>query len=111
MSNPTTEARRYVARCLNLNPHNEAEWPLKTLDGLVALRAERGESAFIREINQMMTDPNPTTKRKPPKSWSTCPHCYGRATKILHLGTGLVECQQCDRSYVPPGPPPYRIAN
>lgn len=42
------------------------------------------------------------TTRKPPKSWRVCPACYGRATKIFSLTTGLYLCQQCDHEYPPP---------
>ncbi len=44
----------------------------------------------------------PKTTRKPPKSWRTCPHCYGRATKLINLQGGYIICQQCDHEYEPP---------
>ncbi len=39
---------------------------------------------------------------KKPLSWRTCPKCKGRATKIFHLSTGKLECQQCGNEYDPP---------
>lgn len=49
-----TDKHRECARFLNLNPTDEATWPVAILDSLVRLRQQKGERAFLKEIDRMV---------------------------------------------------------
>lgn len=56
--NPQTKNhQKFMARMLNLNPNNPSDWPMKTIDKLIAIDNERGREAVLKEIHYMYEPP------------------------------------------------------
>lgn len=52
-----TNHQRFIAGMLNLNPNNEADWPMDLINKLISIDNEKGRIHVLKEIHELTTLP------------------------------------------------------